>query len=374
MDALHRPVAVPPNAMDAVVASACVRAGDAEADELLAMINSAWVTQVIRTACVLRLPDRLSHGAADSAALAAACACQPEALHRLLLAMSALQLCTLDGDQRWHLAPRGACLCRDAVGSLHHWALHAGGGLWQRLAELPEAVRTGASWPERHHGVGGYARLADDPQAQAVFHHAMVELTHLATPTLLPALQLDGVRCAVDVGGGRGELLCAVLAQAPAAHGVLFDQPAAVHGAQDVLNRVGVAARCRVEPGDFFAGVPAGADLYLLKSVLHNWDDASCVRILAACHRAMADDARLIVIERARPALPGHGTRDREVARTDLNMLVSMSGKERSADEYRCLLQAAGLQLTAVREAGAAWSVLEAQAGRPRPGVAHADA
>jgi hypothetical protein len=112
--------------------------------------------------------------------------------------------------------------------------------------------------------------------------------------------------------------------------------------------------------------VPAGADLYLLKSVLHNWDDASCVRILARCAQAMADGARLLVIERIRPARPGHGARDREVARTDLNMLVSLSGRERSAGDYARLLAAAGLQPTSVREAGAAWSVLEARAAGVR--------
>jgi orsellinic acid C2-O-methyltransferase len=336
-----------------------------DAAQLLDDINGAWVTQVIRTACVLRLPDHLADNDQDTSALAAATGCHTEALQRLLRAMAALELCEPADAERWRLMRRGRLLCRGAPQSLHHWALHAGGGLWQRLGDLPEAVRSGASWPQRHHSVGGYERLATDPPAQAVFHRAMVELTRQAVPALIPLFGLDSVRCVVDVGGGRGELLGAVLAAAPNTHGVLFDQASAVDGAAEALKRSSVAARCRIETGDFFAGVPAGADLYLLKSVLHNWDDASCRRILACCTDAMPHDARLLVVERVRPETPGRSRRDVAVARTDLNMLVSLSGRERSQREYAQLLEAAGLCLASVQEVGCEWSVLEARRCMP---------
>jgi orsellinic acid C2-O-methyltransferase len=329
--------------------------------QLMAMINGAWVTQVIRAACVLGLPDHLSQQTADTSALAAASGCKVSALRRLLLAMAALELCEPAASDGWRLTNRGRLLCRGAPQSLHHWARHAGGGLWQRLGELPEAVRTGASWPERHHGVGGYEQLAADEQASAVFHQSMVELTRHAAPALVALFELDSVRCVVDVGGGRGELLGAVLQRAPAARGVLHDQAAALEGAAEWLERFGVAARCRIEAGDFFVSVPAGADLYLLKSVLHNWDDEACRRILARCFDVMPCPARLLVIERLRPDVPGYGPRDREVARTDLNMLVSLSGQERSRSEYAALFADAGLCLASVRETGAEWSVLEAR-------------
>jgi hypothetical protein len=332
------------------------------AADVLAMINGAWVTQVIRTACVLDLPEHLARGPLGTAALAAAAGCPVDALERLLRAMAALKLCEAADGLHWQLTTQGACLRRDAARSLHHWALHAGGGLWQRLSDLPGAVRTGGSWPRRHHRVGGYARLAADPAGQAVFHHAMVELTRLAAPSLIPLLGLEGVRHVVDVGGGQGELLGAVLAAAPHAQGVLHDQPAALEGAAAVLARAGVAARCRIHGGDFFTWVPDGGDLYLLKSVLHNWDDASCVRLLGRCREAMTEGARIAVIERARPERPGHATRDREVARTDLNMLVSMSGRERHVGDYRRLMDAAGLALQSVRDGATEWSVLEARA------------
>lgn len=350
-------------------ASACAAAPEGPAGEvarLMAMINGAWVTQVIRAACVLGLPDHLSRQPADACTLAEASGCNVDALRRLLLAMTALELCEPVAGDGWRLTHRGRLLCRDAPQSLHHWARHAGEGLWQRLGELPQAVRTAASWPERHHGVGGYERLAVDAQARAVFDHAMVELTRLAAPELVALFPLDAVRCVADVGGGRGELLGAVLQRAAAARGILQDRPAALEGAAQWLERFGVAARCRLEAGDFFDGVPAGADLYLLKSVLHNWDDEACRRILVRCADAMSAEARLLVIERLRPDAPGHGERDREVARTDLNMLVSLSGRERNRGEYALLFADAGLRLEAVRETVSGWSVLEARHGAAR--------
>lgn len=349
--------------MDTFAPTRPPRASTDDAAQLLAMINGAWVTQVIRTACVLQLPEHMAQGTADTPALAAASGCCPDALQRLLLAMAALDLCESVATQGWRLTRVGELLCREAPGSLHHWALHAGGGLWQRLGELPETVRTGASWPQRHHGVGGYEQLVTDAQARTVFHHAMVELTRQAAPALVPLFELDSVRCVVDVGGGQGELLGAVLQQAPAARGVLHDQAAALEGAEQRLERLGVLARCRVEAGDFFVGVPVGGDLYLLKSVLHNWDDGSCRRILSHCAEAMSQQARLLVIERLRPDNPGHDPGDRNVARTDLNMLVSLSGRERSRREYARLFAHAGLRLSSVRKTESEWSVLEASHG-----------
>lgn len=353
--------------MQASTPAVHARGTERDTADLLAMINGAWVTQVIRTACELGLPDHLSQQDSDTTSLAVASGSNVGALRRLLIAMASLQLCEQVSTDGWRLSPKGCLLRRDAPLSLHHWARHAGGGLWQRLGELPEAVRGGASWPERHHGVGGYERLATDAPASQVFHGAMVELTRQVAPAIVSQLELDSVRCVVDVGGGQGELLGAVLQRAPAARGVLCDQDTALHGAADLLERCGVAARCRIEAGDFFVRVPPGADLYLLKSVLHNWDDESCRRILARCVDAMPPRARLLVIERVRPDDAGHGPHDREVARTDLNMLVSLSGRERSRGEYARLLADTGLTLASVREAAGAWSVLEAH-GEPALG------
>jgi DNA-binding HxlR family transcriptional regulator len=348
----------------------------APAGELLALIDAAWTTQVVHAACVHRLPERLAGSAADAASLSAATGCDADALARLLRAMAAIGLCERQPDApaggaaRWQLTPVGECLREDHPCSLRHWALHAGGPLWQRQGELAEAVRTGQNWAQRRgYGAHAYAQLRHDGAASAVFHRAMVELTRLAIPQILPLLELGDTRVVVDVGGGRGELLSAVLHERPHARGVLFDQPGALDGAHAALEAAGLAARCRVEGGDFFAALPAGGDLYLLKSVLHNWDDRLCIALLQACAAAMPRGARLLVIERALPATPGTGVQHRSSARTDLNMLASMTGRERSPQQYAALLEAAGLAAPGARGSGAepgaepeaAWVVVEAR-------------
>jgi O-methyltransferase domain len=286
--------------------SAPFDAAASQAHALLALINAAWTTQVIHAACVHRLADHIAGGAADAATLSAASGCDADALARLLHAMATIGLCeheaAVDGDGHgdttprcWRLTSMGQNLRIDDPGSLRHWALHAGGAMWQRQGELAEAVRTGRSWAQRRGASHTYEQMLADTAAATVFHRAMVDLTRQAIPQIVPLLEVGGARVVVDVGGGRGELLAAVLAQDPLAHGVLFDQPSALDGAHAVLDRAGVAERCRLEGGDFFAAVPAGGDLYLMKSVLHNWDDRHCT------HR---DGSRVVTRHRGAAAGP----------------------------------------------------------------------
>jgi trans-aconitate methyltransferase len=326
--------------------------------QLLELINAAWTTQVVRAACVHRLPDRIAAGTADTAALAAATDCDADALERLLRAMASIGLCEADAaggraPARWRLAPVGECLRTDHPTSLHHWALHAGGPLWQRQGELAQAVRTGHNWAQRRGSEHAYAQLLADPAAAAVFHAAMVELTRVALPQILPLVEIGSARVVVDIGGGRGELLGALLARHPAARGVLFDQPSALEGAREQLARSGVAERCRIEGGDFFAAVPGGADLYLMKSVLHNWSDRHCRTLLQACAAAMPPGARLLVIERLVPQAAGRSAKHRTSARSDLNMLVGLTGRERDAGAYEQLLSDASLVVVRTRSSPA---------------------
>jgi hypothetical protein len=335
---------------------------------LPALINAAWTTQVIHAACVHRLPDHIASGKTDVAALSTAAGCDADALARLLRAMAAIGLCeaapAIDGatTPRWRLTSMGENLRVDDPGSLHHWALHAGSTMWQRQGELAEAVRTGRNWSQRRGAAHSYEHLAADAAAAAVFHRAMVELARIALPGIVPLLEIGGAPAVVvDVGGGRGELLAAVLAQHPAAHGVLFDQPGALDGALALLAQAGVADRCRLEGGDFFEAVPEGGDLYLMKSVLHNWNDERCIALLRVCAAAMPPRARLLVIERVMPDDAGCSAHHQACARSDLNMLVSLTGRERRVTEYERLFAAAGLAATARREGEGEWSVLEAR-------------
>lgn len=335
---------------------------DTEArSQLLALIEASWTTQAIRVACLLELPQHLAAGAQDLATLAANTRSDADALRRLLCALGTIGVCRDDGGDRFALTATGTLLCGDHAQSLRAWALQVGGPQWQRLGELAESVRSGKSWHQRHQGRGSYDALADDPDNAAVFHRAMVELTRRVAADVLRAVDFSGAQRIVDVGGGSGELLAAVLAAQPAARGVLFDQDHAIAQALPVLQRAGVAARCECVSGSFFDGVPAAGDVYLLKSVLHNWDDERCIVILRSCREAMATNARLLLIERLVPEQLGTTAKDRALARSDLNMLVGPGGRERKHREFAPLLAAAGMALTVVHVTRGEMSVIEAR-------------
>ncbi len=312
---------------------------------LLELINASWTTQAIRTACMLRVPERLAGSASEAAAIAADLGCHAASLERLLRALASLGLCSADAQGRYALTASGELLRDDHPHSLRAWALLAGGVSWQRWAELDASVRSGLSHRQRHNGHDGFEDLGSSPSAAAGFHRAMVDITRPVAIAVARAIDARAARLVVDVGGSSGELLAHVLAAHPGPRGVLFDLPHGLEGASAVLERAGVASRCTLVAGSFFDSVPAGGDLYLLKSVLHNWDDERCRQILRNCRQAMAPGGRLLVIERVMAEPVGTSAQDRAVARSDLNMLVALTGRERRAGEFAALFAAAGLAL-----------------------------
>jgi hypothetical protein len=309
------------------------------------MINASWTTQAIRSACVLRVPEVLAAGPADAETIAADTCCHPPSLHRLLRALVTLGLCIEDVRGRYALTTGGELLRESHPQSVRAWALLAGGIIWQRWAELDQSVRSGSSHRRRHGGDDAFDDLAPGSAAAAQFYRAMVDITRGIAGAVAQAIDPAGVQRVVDVGGGSGELLAQVLASHRSLHGILFDLPQGLEGASAVLGAAGVAGRCSRVAGSFFDQMPAGADLYLLKSVLHNWDDARCVQILARCCAAMAPHGRVLVIERVVAERIGTSAHDRVVARSDLNMLVSLSGRERTEGEFGSIFTAAGLEL-----------------------------
>jgi hypothetical protein len=206
----------------------------------------------------------------------------------------------------------------------------------------------------------GFEHLTGDPEAAAVFNEALGELTRLTAESIVRAYDFSGLKRIVDVGGGYGELLACILRACPGASGVLFDLEHAVGEAGRRFQEAGLAGRCEFVAGDFFRSLPRGADAYVLKSVIHDWDDAHGVQILARCREAMAAGARLLLAERIMPdrldASPDH----QALARTDLNMLIAHAAQERTEAAFRQLLNAAGFRVTRIVPAEATFCVIEA--------------
>ncbi|KYF60764.1 hypothetical protein BE15_08650 [Sorangium cellulosum] len=188
----------------------------------------------------------------------------------------------------------------------------------------------------------------------------MVELTRGVAPGIVGAIDLGGVRRVVDVGGGHGALLCAILEAHPAVEGAVFDLEHAREGALALFASRGVAARASFVAGSCFDAAPPPADVYVMKSVIHDWDDARSLQIVGKCREAIADGARLLVVEPPAPTARGNATLDWILTFSDINMLVNTGGRERTEAEYRALLEAAGLCVTCVREAPSFFRVFEA--------------
>ncbi len=305
------------------------------------LIMGFRTTQLLCVAARLGLADHLREGPQTAPHLAGLVGANPDAVHRLLRALGSLGLVTETGSGAFALTPSGELLQNDVPGSLRSVAiLYGEEWLWQVYGQMLHSVRTGKAAFEQVHGQSLYGYLAQHPAAAASFHQAMSGYSDLEAEAILRAYDFSRARTVVDVGGGRGRLLQTILEANEHLSGILFDLP-------PVLERAlpgPVAPRLQGIAGDFFAEVPAGGDVYILKSVLHNWQDAQAVKILQNCRRAMGKDARLLVAERIIPP----GDTPSEAKLFDINMLVVTGGQERTEAEYRALFHAAGLKLERV--------------------------
>lgn len=336
----------------------------AAARQLVELIGGNWATQAIGVAARLGLADHVASGVTQVDALANACGCEASALRRLLRGLAALGVLQLE-DEHCCLTSTGELLRKNAPLGLNAHAQWWSQQAWHVWSDLMGSVRTGQSTRQREHGQRGFDHLDADSESAHLFHRSMAELTGLVAADLASSLALPDVGVVVDLGGGHGELLAEVLRARPGLSGVLFDMDHAVAGAQAHLRKAGVAERVTVTAGDFFAALPQPVDVVLLKSVLHDWDDGDAVRILQRARDALAPDGRVLVIERVMPDrvedLPEHRT----TTRSDLNMLVGLGGRERSAGDYDALLWSAGLSRRSIHPAAAAFSVIEAFARPP---------
>jgi ubiquinone/menaquinone biosynthesis C-methylase UbiE len=320
------------------------------------LLNGYRVTQAIHVAATLGIADLLKDGPRFADDLAAATGSHPGALYRVLRALAAVGVFREEADRRFSLAPMGRCLCSDAerpvgpyaafVGRPHHW---------QAWGDLLHSTLTGENAFRHVHGVGVWDYLANNPEEGAIFDRAMTGNSRGIAERIMSAYDFSPFGRVVDVAGGQGALLAAILAAHQTMSGILFDRPEVVARARPVLEAARVTERCEVVGGSFFEAVPEGGDAYLLKYILHDWDDAASFSILRACRRACGPNAKLLVMERV-VAPPNEGT---ETKISDLNMLVSPGGKERTGKEFVALLASAGFRMERIVEVDARLSVIE---------------
>jgi len=325
--------------------------------DLLRLVDGFRVTQTIYAGVELEIPDLLAEGERTADDLADASGADPATLYRLLRALASLGI-VHEGDERmFSLTDLGRPLRSDVPGSLRGWVrLQGRDYLWRSWGNLANAVREGQNSFRMVHGADIWEWRAEHADESAIFDEAMRSMTIGANASILDAYDFGRFGTIVDVAGGNGTLIAAVLATHPAARGILFDQEHVVSGAEPILRAAGVLDRCEIVAGSFFESVPEGADAYVLKWIIHDWEDEESVAILRTCRAAMRTDAVVLLIERDL----GRPNEDPVAKLADLNMLVMPGGRERTLDEYAALFDAADLRLVAAHPTTSGHLVIEA--------------
>lgn len=332
----------------------------AAASQLLFQLGTGhFVASALQVVVRLGIPARLSSGARTSAELASATGVQEDPLHRVLRALASVGLFDETSPRRFALTTAGELLRPGVPGSMHDMILWVTSPLHFRVyAEMMHSVRTGQPAVEKVTGVPVFEYLPRDPELSEIFNDAMTTFSEMVIPAALDAYDFSGIDTLVDVAGGHGAVLTAILGRYPRMRGVLFDLGHVIAGAGPRIEAHGLSDRCSTETGDFFTKVTPGADAYIMKHIIHDWDDEKALMILRNIRTAMgATRGRVILLESVLPA--GNAPDLGKII--DLEMLLMPGGKERTADEFEALFTRAGFELTRIVPTQSPLSVIEAR-------------
>lgn len=327
---------------------------------LMQMVMGVWVAQIASAVAQLGIADNIAKGKVSVDELAADASANPDALYRLLRAAASAGLCAETAPRHFALTPVGDALRSDAPHSMRDFVVaETAPGHWLPWGRLADAVRRGGPMTEEILGSNAWEYYAKNPDEARCFARAMSNISTIASEEVAQVYDPGDVKHIVDVGGSEGVLLRGLLVRAPGARGVLFDRPEIVDAAKGAIESSGFADRVELVPGDFLAEAPAGGDLYLLKSILHDWPDEQCETIVRNIHRAAAAESRLLVVEMTLPDGPAGAPSP--VPLMDMNMLVMLGGRERTAAEFTALLARCGYVVERVVPTPGPFSVIEAR-------------
>jgi hypothetical protein len=319
------------------------------------MILGYKATQVLYVVAKLGIPDHLVNGPRRAEELAKEVGANSKALFRVMRHLAALGIFTQDESRKFGLTPLSELLCTDNPESARYNAIFAGEENYRAAGDLLHTVRTGETAFNHLYGKGHFEWMADNADASSTFNKAMAQsLRRRENP--VESYDYSGKHLIVDVGGGRGDLITAVLVANPAMEGLLFDLPQGSAEARSLLKAKGVEDRCLIKTGSFFDSIPAGGDVYVLSRILHDWPDDKVATILANCRKAIKEDGTLLIRDNV---LSDRG----EVLATqvDVTMLYMTGGVERAESEWRSLLQSAGFRLTRVYKKEGQLDLVEAK-------------
>jgi hypothetical protein len=324
-------------------------------NDVIELISGCWKTQVAGAAAELRVPDLMGDKPTTAAAVATGTGTPIEPIRRLLRAMCSLDLARQLDDDRFELTERGNLLRDDVGGSLATLARIWAGRRWTFWSHLEQSLRTGDPIGE------GFATASPDPAIGIAASRAQADRSRLPAAEVARTYDFSRVSRVLDVGGGHGTVLAAILKAHPALEGAVFDLPHHEPNTLTWLAAEGVADRGGFVGGSFFDGVPAGYDCVVLKSILHDWPDAECRALLKQCAAALGTGGTLLVIEELLPEIATADPAFQSAFRTDLTMLVSTGGLERTEREYAALLHDGGFAIQSVTANRSEFRLIEAR-------------
>jgi SAM-dependent methyltransferase len=327
------------------------------------MALGSFVAAAIRAAAQLGIADLLQDGPRSCESLAKATGTHEPSLYRLLRALAGEGVFAEGPDRCFQLTPLGACLRTGVAGSVRQTAMLFNNPWHSRsFEEIHSSLVTGEPAFDRVYGTGVFQYLASHPEESKGYDEAMSAATAGVVLAVLLAYRsgFSGIERLVDVAGGQGHFLIEILTAHPHMKGVIFDQPHVIDGARQAIQAAGLSERCEAIAGDFFTSLPADADAYILKNILHDWDDEHAAKILTNCHRAMRPNGKLLVVEwDLRPA--SAAATGNLANLLDLEMLLTTGGRERTEEEHRALLATCGFALTRVIPTRAGYCIVEGE-------------
>lgn len=322
---------------------------------LMPMLFGGLIQQCIRAVAILKVADLLAEGPRTIDDLAQKAKAHEPSLYRVLRTLASVGIFAETSGRNFELTPLGDLLRSDVPESMHDFAILQGEDWnWRGSGQLVHTVRTGEPAHDKVHGMKLFEFLQKNPTEGELFNRAMTSYSVATIPAIVGGYDFSNIRKLVDVGGGYGSLLAAILKANPRLHGVVFDLVAVVKGAGDAL--AGAQDRTELIAGDFFESVPSDADAYILKNVIHDWDDDRARQILQNISYAMAPAAKVLIVDMIVP--PGNEPGPAKLV--DMQMIVTTGGKERSEAEFGELLSSAGLKLTRVLPTMSPMSIVEA--------------
>ncbi|MCM3900403.1 MAG: acetylserotonin O-methyltransferase [Pyrinomonadaceae bacterium] len=324
---------------------------------MLQMISGFWISRAICVVAQLGIPDQLKHSPRSVADLAAATNTHSPSLYRVLRALVSVGVFAETDADHFALTPLSETLLTGVPGSIRSFAIsELGGEHYDAWGNLMQSVKTGEIAFDHVFGMDVWEFFRKNPENARIFNDSMSGMTAAMNESILSRYDFSGIRKLVDVGGGHGGLITSIIQAYPEMTGVLFDAPSVIEGARSRIATAGLADRCETFSGDFFQSVPAGGDGYILKWIIHDWNDERAETILKNCRNAISRDGRLMLVDVVIP--PGREPHFGKFI--DLNMLVMAGGLERTEAEFRRLLEATGFRLVRVVNTDSPISIVEA--------------